>query len=77
MSPSPICKQVCHLNEIYTYQVEKNKRPNSISIRMFQSVKFIYFYAGCKVSNPLKISTIMICLHIHIKVSYVLHKVVN
>ena len=28
--PCPICKQSCHLNEIYKYQVEKNKRPNSI-----------------------------------------------
>ena len=26
----PICKQSCHLNKIYTYQVEKNKRPYSI-----------------------------------------------
>ena len=24
--PCLICKQSCHLNEIYTYQVEKNKR---------------------------------------------------
>ena len=45
----PICKQSCHLNEIYTYQVENNKRQNSISMRMFQRVKFICSHAGCGV----------------------------
>ena len=34
--PCPICKQFCNLNEIYTYQVENNKRPNSISMKMFK-----------------------------------------
>ena len=33
--PCPICKQSCHLNEIYTYQVKNNKRPNFISMKMF------------------------------------------
>ena len=28
--PCQICKQSCHLNEIYTYQVEKKNLPNSI-----------------------------------------------
>ena len=50
--PCPICKQSCRLNEIYTYQVEKTKRPNSISMRMFKSVKFISFYAVCGRSYP-------------------------
>ena len=52
--PCPICKQSCHLNEIYTYQVEKNKRPNSISMRMFPRVKFICSHAGCRESYPLE-----------------------
>ena len=30
MLPSPICVESCHFNEIYTYQVEKIKRPKSI-----------------------------------------------
>ena len=45
--PCLICKQSCRLNEIYTYQVEKTKRLNSISMRMFKSVKFICSFAGC------------------------------
>ena len=49
----PICKQSCHLNEFYTYQVEKINRPNSISMKMFQKVKFICYYAGCEESYPL------------------------
>ena len=53
--PCPICKQSCRLNKIYTYQVEKNKRPNSISIKLFKRAKFIYSYSGCKVSYPIKI----------------------
>ena len=52
--PCPICKQSCRLNEIYTYQVEKTKRPNSISMRMFKSVKFICSYAHCGRSYPLE-----------------------
>ena len=54
MFPCPICKQSSHLNEIYTYQVEKNKRPNSISMKMFKRSKFICLYAKCKVSLPLE-----------------------
>ena len=50
----PICKQFCRLNEIYTYQVKMIKRPNSISMRMFKSVKFICSYAGCGVSYSLE-----------------------
>ena len=50
----PICKQSCHLNDIYTYQVEKNKRLNSISMKMFTRAKFIFSYAGCGVSYPLE-----------------------
>ena len=49
-----ICKQPCHLNEIYIYQVEKNKRPNSISMRMFPKVKFIFYQNGCGESYPLE-----------------------
>ena len=52
--PFPICKQSCRLNEIYTYQVEKTKGPNSISMRMFKRVKFICSYAGCERSYPLE-----------------------
>ena len=52
--PCPICKQSCHLNEIYTYQVKKNKRLNSISMKMFKRAKFICSYAGCGVSYPLE-----------------------
>ena len=52
--PCPICKQSCGLNEIYTYQVKKTKRPNSISMRMFKSVKFILSYAGCGRFYPLE-----------------------
>ena len=48
-----ICKQSCHLNEIYTYQVENNKRPNSILMKMFKMAKFICSYAECGVSYPL------------------------
>ena len=47
MFPCQICKQSCLLNEIYTYQVVKQKRPNSISMRMFKRVMFIRSYAGC------------------------------
>ena len=43
----PICKQSCYLNEIFTYQVEKKKRPNSISMKMFIRAKFICSYAKC------------------------------
>ena len=52
--PCPICKQSCHLNEIYTYQVETKNRPNSISMRMFKMVKFICSYEGCRKSYPLE-----------------------
>ena len=54
MFPCPICKQCCDINEIYTYQVEKTKRPNSISMKMFKKAKFICSYAGCGVSYPLE-----------------------
>ena len=54
MFPCPICKQSFHLNEIYTFQVKKNKRPNSISMKMFKGVKFICSYAGCGESYPLE-----------------------
>ena len=54
MFPWPICKQSCRLNEIYTYQVETTKRPNSISMRMFKRVKFICSYAGCGRLYPLE-----------------------
>ena len=43
--PSPICQQDWRLDEIYTYEVEKNKRANSISMRMFKQAKFICSYA--------------------------------
>ena len=54
MFPCPICKHSCSLNEIYTYQVEKNKRLNFILMRMFKSVKCICSYAGCRRSYPLE-----------------------
>ena len=54
MLPCPICKQSCHLNKIYTYQHEKTKRPNSVSMRMFKRVQFICSYAGCGKSYPLE-----------------------
>ena len=54
MFPCLICQQSCRLNEIYTYQVEKKKRPNFISMRLFKNTKFICSYAGCGVSNPLE-----------------------
>ena len=54
MFPCLICKQSSSLYEIYTYQLEKNKRPNSISMRMFNSVKFICSYAGCGRFYPLE-----------------------
>ena len=50
----PICKQSCRLNKIYIYQVEKTTRPNSISMRMFKSVKFICSNAWCGRSYPLE-----------------------
>ena len=49
-----ICTQSCHLNEISSYQVEKNKRPNSISMKMIPRVKFICSHAGCRESYPLE-----------------------
>ena len=52
--PCPMCKQSCCLNEIYTYQVEKTKRTNSISMRMFKSVRFVCSYVGCGRSYPLE-----------------------
>ena len=54
MFPSPICKQSCRLNEIYAYQVEKTKQPNSNSMKMFKRVKCICSYAGCGRSYPLE-----------------------
>ena len=52
--PCPICRQSCHLNKIYKYQVGKNNRPKSISMKMFKRAKFICSYAGCGVSYPLE-----------------------
>ena len=52
--PCPICKQSCHLNEINTYQVKKNKRPNSILMKMFKRAKFICSYTWFGVSYPLE-----------------------
>ena len=52
--PCPICKQSCHLNKIYTYHVKRNKRPNTISMKMLKRAKFICSYAGCGVSYPLQ-----------------------
>ena len=43
----PICIQSWYQNQIYTYQVEKKTRPNSISMRLCQRVKFICSHAGC------------------------------
>ena len=37
---------------IYIYKVEKNKRPNSILMKMFIKAKFICSYAGCGKSYP-------------------------
>ena len=51
--PCPICQQSWRLDEIYSYTVEKKKRQNSISMRMFNQAKFICTYAGCWKSNPL------------------------
>ena len=45
--PCPICQQSCRLDKIYSYKVEKKKRPNSISMRKFKKAKFICTYAGC------------------------------
>ena len=39
--PCPICQQSCHLDEIDTYKTKKNKRPNSISMKMFKMARFI------------------------------------
>ena len=52
--PCPICQQSCRLDEIFTYKLEKNKRHNSISMRMFNKAKFICSYAGCGKSYPLE-----------------------
>ena len=52
--PCLICKKSCNLNEIYTYQVKNNKRPNSISMKMFKRTKFICSYSRCGVSYPLE-----------------------
>ena len=52
--PCPICKKSCHLKEIFTYQVEKKIRPNSILIKMFKRAKIICSYAGCGVFHPLE-----------------------
>ena len=54
-----ICKKFCHLNETYTYQMEQNKCPNYITMRMLKRVKFICCYAWYKKSDKLKIFTIM------------------
>ena len=49
-----ICNQFFYLNEIYTYQVEKNKGPNYISMKMFPRVQFICYHTRCKESYPLE-----------------------
>ena len=50
----PICKQSCSLDKIYSYKVEKQNRPNSLSMRMFKKPKFICTYAGCGKSYSLE-----------------------
>ena len=52
--PCPICQQSCSLDEIYSYKVEKHKRPNSLSMRMFKKAKLICIYARCGKSYPLE-----------------------
>ena len=52
--PCPICKQSCHLNKIFTYQVKETKRPNSILMKVFKNAKFICYYEGCKLLDPLE-----------------------
>ena len=52
--PCPICPQSCRLDEIYSYKVEKQNRPNSLSMRMFKKAKFICTNAGCGKSYLLK-----------------------
>ena len=37
----PTCRQDCFLYEIYTFQVEKIKRPDSISMRMFNKAVYL------------------------------------
>ena len=54
MFSCPICKQSCCINEIYTYQVKKKKRPNSILMRIFKRVKFICSYTRCGKFYPLE-----------------------
>ena len=34
--------------------MEKNKHPNSISMKMFKRAKFICYYAGCGLSYPME-----------------------
>ena len=41
------CRQDCCMYEIYTYQVEKLKRPDSISMRIFNKAQFICSIQGC------------------------------
>ena len=53
--PCQMCKQSSRLNEIYTYKVEKRKRPYSISMRMFKQAKFICSYEKCGTSYSLEI----------------------
>ena len=52
--PCTICQQSCRLDEIYSFKVEQQKRPNSISMRIFKKAKFICTYAGCGKSYPLE-----------------------
>ena len=52
--PCPICKQFCHLNEIYSYQVKKTKCPNYLLMKMFKRAKFISSQAKCGVSYLLE-----------------------
>ena len=48
----PTCRQDCFTYEIYSYQMEKIKRPHSISMSVFNKAKFICSISGCGQSVP-------------------------
>ena len=73
----PICQQSCRLNKIYTYKVEINKRPNSISMRMFKKASLFAFMQDVESPIHWKIFTIAKCSNFSIGVFYVLQRVVN
>ena len=50
----PTCLQDCFMYEIYTYQIENIKRPESISMRMFNKAKYICSLQGCGQSFQLE-----------------------